>query len=416
VRGSFNLVLVAAFAACARTDLIGPTASSRADADAGGDAGGDASEDEETVSRRPCTWGGFVVKETHETGSYPDALVVADLDGDGRLDLVVTNWGGPNGSLMGSVSVYLAQGPGTFAPQVSYPTDIEAACVSVGDFTGDGRLDLAAGTVLGYVDVMLNAGGGTFKPLPTANFSLGGGTMAAADFDGDGRIDLAMAVDNHSIAVFRGNGDGTFSASGGNAMGTNAGLLVPSDLDGDGDVDLLLGNVAAAPGVGLPTGLGAGTVNVLMNQGDGSFSSQTTYAAGNGTIDLAVGDVDGDGHPDVVVANSVDQAVGVLRNVGDGTLEAPRAYPIGVDIVGIALADFDGDGRLDVATTSDSSTSGTVWALLNAGDGTFGAAVPGPGPRSARSLAAGDFDGDGRSDLAITTDQDTVSVLLATCR
>jgi hypothetical protein len=227
-----------------------------------------------------------------------------------------------------------------------------------------------------------------------------------------------------AIDVFAGKGDGTLRPIGQYATSVMTYGLAAADLNGDGRPDIVATNVTFPPGAGLPGMYGAGKIAVLINQGGGKLADPVVYPAGNGTNALAVGDLDADGHLDVAVANDVDGTIGVFHNTGNGTFGAQVPYDIGPTtssvngggMAGVVAADFDGDGRLDLATARTFERDSTIEVLLNAGDGTFRAAVPSAGaPDSPEAIAAADFDGDGHADLAITG-QKSITILLSQCR
>ncbi len=181
--------------------------------------------------------------------------------------------------------------------------------------------------------------------------------------------------------------------------GSGPDSVAVGDFNGDGKPDLAVANY------------GDGTVSVLLGNGDGTFQAAVSYGAGSGPASVAVGDFNGDGKADLVVANSTDGTVSVLLGNGDGTFQAAVNYGAGSGPASVAVGDFNGDGKADLVVGN--CNDGVVSVLLGNGDGTFQAAVSygtGSGPAS---VAVGDFNGDGKADLAVATYTDgTVSVLL----
>ncbi len=275
-------------------------------------------------------------------GNEPYGPTVGDFNGDGKLDVAVVN------DDNGTVGVLLGDGMGGFSPVVTYAAGAsDPSDLTTGDFNGDGKLDLARvsyGTP-GTFGILLGTGTGTFQPVTT--FSSGGNkayAIVTADFNGDGRLDLAAT--NHgsgTVAICLGDGTGGFSApitvSSG---GSTPCYLEAGDFNGDGKLDLAVANKTA------------NNVGVLVGNGDGSFRTVTTYAANVALVGgLAVGDVNGDGKCDILV--TLSGGLGVLLNRGDGTFAPISTYYAGGSPWVAALGDLDGDGDLDAAAAGPSS-------------------------------------------------------------
>ncbi len=138
------------------------------------------------------------------------------------------------------------------------------------------------------------------------------------------------------------------------------------DFNGDGKPDLAVGNFVGIANIASSSN----SVSVLLNQGNGTFGPQSTYATGKYTSSIAVGDFNGDGKPDLAVVNQGDNTVGVLLNMGNGTFRSQTAYAAGNVPVSVAVGDFNGDGKPDLAVTN--GTDNTVSVLVNEGNGIFG--------------------------------------------
>ena len=361
------------------------------------------------------------------------SVAVGDFNGDGKPDLAVGQ-----GSSLGLVKVLFNSGDGTgnLGGQVdAYPVSgTGVSSVAVGDFDGDGWPDLAAtsqGVDGGVVNLLLNshAGGAFFFGAPMA-YAVGAipASVAAGDFNRDGRPDVAVANngdDTASVLVNLGNGGGaggfTLQLSCGD-VGYFPSSVAMADLDGDGRLDLVVTNDTMFTDGGLDAGLitvPGNTVGVLLNRGGASFPIQSTYRVGNEPASAALGDLDGDGKPDLAVANNGDNTVSVLLNDGDGGFLTQAVYFVQSAPHSVAVGDFNGDGKLDLAVANnggsqgDTQAAGTVSILLNAGGGTFGTQTPYAVGIQPYAVAVGDFDGDGKPDLAVTNvGDDTVSVLL----
>jgi hypothetical protein len=278
------------------------------------------------------------------------------------------------------VSIMLGQGDGSFLLAQSYAVGFNSSSdrnsVLVGDFNGDGHLDVAVinGGYFGdnMVSILLGQGDGTF--LTPQRFVVGiyPTSMAAGDFNGDGHLDLALA-NGDMVSILLGNGDGTFEAAQNYATGAEPLAMAVGDFDGDGRLDLAVANFG-------------GTVNVLLGNGDSTFHAARSYAVGGRCSSVALGDFDGDGHLDLAVnndnywsANQAPDTVSVLLGNGDGTFQAAQNYATGPNPHALAVGDFNGDGfpELAVASSPYFTSSGTVTVLLNAADWGRG---PAPAP------------------------------------
>jgi hypothetical protein len=337
-------------------------------------------------------------------GEGATSAVVADVNGDGKPDLLVANFDG-------SVGVLLGNGDGTFQAAVTYGSGGRpTTSVAVADVNGDAKPDLLVANFDGSVGVLLGNGDGTFQSV--VNYASGGfGPMsvAAADVNGDGKADLLVAnwsasASGATVGVLLGNGDGTFQpAVTYRSGGVTALSVAVADVNGDGKPDLLVANFWASFQNLI------GTVGVLLGNGDGTFQSAVAYATGgtggpNAGGSVAVADVNGDGKPDLLAANEGNATVGVLLGNGDGTFQPVVTYGSGGSGANsVAVADVNGDGKPDLLVAT--SLSATVGVLLGNGDGTFQSAVTygSGGLNRASSVVGADVNGDGRPDLLVGT-------------
>jgi hypothetical protein len=306
--------------------------------------------------------GKFIPQVLSTVKSGPYRMVLADLNGDGHLDLIVTYPGpGCNGNTH-ELDVLLGNGDGSFKPPMAYMTGFNPTGVAVGDFNNDGRMDvLTTDEALKDQYLSLGNGDGTLQSpvtIPTVQQLHGGGDVQVADFNHDGKLDFAIAALAADFSTIRvliqlGNGDGTFGRSHllpGLSIGSS---LAVGDLDLDGNLDLVQ--------------LGGHQLGIWLGTGDGTFRRKVTYDASN-EQSPAIGRLGTDGIPDLVLADDVTPAnVELLKGKGDGTFPVQTAVPSGNSTSSIALADFNGDGLLDIAGIHGLVFQGYGTVLLNTG-------------------------------------------------
>jgi FG-GAP-like repeat/FG-GAP repeat len=311
------------------------------------------------------------------TGFDPSSIAAADLTGSGSIDLVVANYGS------GSVSVYLpGSTPGTFAPAMNVVTGGQPNQVVIGDLNGDGNPDLVVADLSpeGNAIVLLQnaAAPGTFmKPvdLPTGNYTSG---VAVGDLNGDGKPDIVAATydsngNNGAVYIFFQNPatPGAFLAPVSYPAGAQPQAVKIADVNGDGLPDIVVANYG--PG---SDGTGMSGVTVLLQDAahPGTFLAPVSYATPFGAVDVAVADVNGDGRPDLVVASlgpAPTGAVSVLlqSSTQAGTFTAAAVYPGFGHPLGVAVADLNGDGHPDIAV-ADGTTATVMFQVANQ-PGTF---------------------------------------------
>ena len=349
--------------------------------------------------------GTFTAKTTLTSPlASPVSVVVGDFNGDGKLDLAVVD----RGTSGDEVYVFPGNGDGTFQTPAVISLGVSAAAniIVAADFNKDGHLDLAVSFInQAAVYVILGNGNGTFHAptvlsLPPNN---GGYGLAVGDFNGDGVPDLVATTPNiGGVSVFLGKGDGSFTPVNNPQSGTlpTAYAAVPNgggasiavgDFNKDGKLDVVVG----LSGVG-----GAASVSVLLGNGDGTLQPEQLFGTADFPSFVAVADLNGDGNPDWVTNGNQTPYVVVGLGRGDGTFLASRNFVAGTGPQQIALADFNKDGILDIVAANLSSNNVSI--LLGNGDGTFqlptNLSVAGTVPVS---VLAGDFNGDGNPDFII---------------
>ena len=337
---------------------------------------------------------------SYATAGSCSGVAVGDFNKDGNMDLVVANVNA------NSISVLLGNGDGTFQAHVDYATGIWPESVAVGDFNGDGKPDLAVANFYGNsISILLGNGDGTFQAqveYATASFP---SPVAVGDFNRDGKLDLAVASSqDNNVSVLLGNGDGTFQPPVNYSAGSGPSSVAVGDFNGDGRLDLVVADQG--------TTNGDNKINVLLGNGDGTFQPAVSYNTGPNPTSVAVADFNADGKLDLVVAtngNISNNTVSILLGNGDGTFQAHVDYQTGSsNPSSVAVGDFNGDGKLDLVVAD--LFSADVRLLLGNGNGTFGTAASYAAGAGSSSVAVGDFNDDGRLDIAVT--DSGVSVLL----
>ncbi len=325
-------------------------------------------------------------------GSRPGDVVVADINGDGALDVITANAGD------GSIGVLLGDGGGAFrpapgnAPRIGVPPHL----IVVGDFNSDARLDLAASSHdSNEVFVLLGDGRGGFAPAPGSPVAAFAGVrahnhgLAVADVNGDGTLDLTLGhQETGQVAVLLGDGKGRFATGPGSPLRLGRGFYphALADVDGDGKIDLV------APDI-----LGSAIV-VALGDGRGGFSA----AAGSPhhvkarPFHVLLEDLNRDGKMDIVATHDDIDNVDVLLGEGGGRFTVTGGFHAGGLTWKVAAVDLDGDDRKDLLLLGNGALRGSR------GDGkggfvSFGS--PYPTPRDSWTFGVGDVNKDGRADV-----------------
>lgn len=386
--------------------------------------------------------GTFTPGGTFLTGAqYSTAIVTADLNGDGKLDLIVANECQINSGCAdsnGIVSVLWGKGDGTFQqPAATYNSQGSIAWgLALADFDGNGTLDVAVvnqqGQVCcdGTVAILFSDGRGTLTVGPA--YDSGGMNptfVSAADVNGDGRPDAVVVNTSQSASNLTGQLGVLLNTSGGILSpvksyptgGQSATSLVLGDFNHDGHVDAAL--IDLCPSGGCASGTNNESIALMQGNGDGSFGAPILYSNQDGLSNLAVADLNADGNADLVVINRSESFAEVWLGNGDFTFQTPVRYASGdFGPVRVIIADFNQDGKSDLAIANGNweatNGNGSVSLLLGNGDGSFRAAYSYLSSFS-HGVSAADFNRDGKMDLAvplcadITCAQGAVNVMLA---
>ena len=329
---------------------------------------------------------------TSSTGAntLPVWTTLADLNGDGKLDLVTSLY------LTDSVSVQLGNGDGTFQPatDILIATGFGPAEVHAVDL-GNGAMDLIVASFnLNQIAVLLGNGNGTFQPPEL--YTVGSATntptsLTTGDFNHDGNVDVAVAnTGDNTVSILLGNGSGALTPEGTPIpVGRDPEAIRAGDFNSDGYSDLTVANFVD------------GTVTALLNNRDGTFTARTISVgsgAGSGPQALAI---NGSGSSLLLaVANYMDNTVSVMKSNGDGTFGAQTIVSVGKGPDDVNFADFNGDGIPDLVVSN--YTSDTVNLLLGSSGGSYSVLGPFTVGNSPYSAAIGDLDQDGTPDIVVS--------------
>ena len=328
-------------------------------------------------------------------GHSPDAIATDDFNGDGKLDLAVTNKGD------NTVSILLGNGDGTFQSQTTVPTGLAPDAVVTGDFNGDGKPDLAVANFTdGTISILLGNGDGTFTAGRTITGVNSPVAMVTGDFRNAGKLDLAVLDQADGlVSVLLGNGDGTFANKIDTSVGGSPSAIATGDFNGDGSTDLAVTNG------------GSNSVSVLLGNRNGTFFKRIDFGTGVGPSAIATADFNADGRLDLAVTNKTDNTVSIFLGNGDGTFGAPTSFTTDAGPTALLSGNFSSSTFPDLIVVCESAN--TLEVFLGLGNASFATPLTVPTGTGPVAAAKGDFVGTGLLDVAVANQaSNTVSVIL----
>jgi FG-GAP-like repeat/IPT/TIG domain/FG-GAP repeat len=374
----------------------------------------------------------FDPKDDFTTGTNPYSVSIGDLDGDGKPDLAVANFGSNTVSIYRNTSSIGSITASSFASKVDFTTGTGPTSVSIGDLDGDGKPDLVvANSTNNTISIFRNTASvgsittGSFASKVDFTTGLFPFSVSIGDLDGDGKPDLAVAnadPNNNLISIFRNTASaGSITTSSFDnkvdyAAGTSPQSISIGDLDGDGKSDLAVANRAG------------NTVSILRNTASvgsftaSSFASKVDFATGTSPRSVSIGDLDGDGKPDLAVANNVSNTVSIYRNTASmGSITtssfASRVnFTTGTNPISVSMGDLDGDGKPDLAVANYNSATVSIFrnttSVGSITTSSFASKLDFTTGTNPYSVSIGDLDGDSKPDLAVANSgSTTVSIL-----
>lgn len=356
--------------------------------------------------------GTFHPPEDYEVGDYPRSVILGDLEGDADLDLAVANRNSD------SISILLGNGDGTFMPAVDYSTGESPRALVFHDLDGDAALDLAVACYdwdNSNLSVLWGNGDGTFEDAVFYAAAAPQTSVAAGDMNGDSMPDLAVSVGSdlgwgNKVVILLGAGQRDFQIAGEYSGGEYPFDVAMHDLDGDGALDMVVVDGSRFEDYGAYGNFYPGSLVIRRGAGDGTFQESIQYFPDECPRSVGIGDLDGDGNPDLVVGSTGrwdlyfdyyhPGGITVLLGQGDGTFEfTEEEYMVGDRVYDIAVENLDNDQQLDMIAINPYMDSGIVFP--GDGDGTFKTAAGFEAEYNPVAIAAGDWENDGDLDLVV---------------
>ncbi|WP_214071778.1 FG-GAP-like repeat-containing protein [Mucilaginibacter sp. dw_454] len=354
-------------------------------------------------------------------------VVVSDIDGDGKADIILANANANSISVFRNTSVSGSITISSFAAKVDFATGLYPTGLAVGDIDGDGKPDVViSNQSANTVSVLRNSSTpGTINFDTKVDFATGSGpgSVVIADFDGDGKSDLAVTNNyGNSLSVLQNNSvsgiitSSSFTAHVDYTTDLHVYSLTAGDLDGDGKPEIIVDNISQS------------TISIYHNQsasGSISFAAKVDFATGAQPENVAIGDLDGDGKPDMVVSNFNGNSISILQNTSTSIGIDASTFSVRVDIATnhgpewVAIGDIDGDGKPDLAVTNNNGGAGnTVSLFRNLSTGgtlsasSFAAKVDFTVGSAPGGVAIADLDGDGKPDIIVPSNLTPILAVL----
>lgn len=361
----------------------------------------------------------FAPKVDFTSGTSPEAIAISDIDGDGKTDIIVTNVNGGSISVYRNISASGTITTGSFSPKVDFSSSSGARGIAIGDINGDGKPDIVitnygSNTISVFQNISSSGSITTGSFSTKVDFATGINPygVSVGDLDGDGKADLAVTNNgDNTVSVFR----NTFTSglittsSFASKVDLITGLapigVTIGDLDGDGKPELTVANQSS------------NSISVFRNISTsgsittGSFSTRVDFITGTNPYEVVIGDIDGDGKPDLAISNTGSSSVSIFRNTSLSGSITIGSFANKVDLTtgsnprGVSFSDIDGDGKPDLSVANQWSWNISIFKNISISGnitlGSFSAKVDLNTGENPYGVAIGDFDGDGKPDLAL---------------